>query len=95
MFCAECRAVVAIASTRAARSGKLAARLSACIPPIEPPTTACSRSMPSPSSRAIEARTMSRIVITGKRMAYGRPSGPGLAGPVVPMQLPITLAHMT
>ena len=43
MFCAECRAVVAITSTRAARSGKLAARLSACIPPIEPPTTACSR----------------------------------------------------
>ncbi len=69
MFCAECRAVVAMASTRAARSGQLAARLNACIPPIEPPTTACSRSISSVSSRPTSPRTMSRMVITGKRMA--------------------------
>ncbi len=68
MFCAEWRAAVAIASTRAARSGQLAAKLSASIPPIEPPTTAWSWPMPSASSSATWARTMSRIVITGKRI---------------------------
>jgi hypothetical protein len=95
MFCAEWRAVLAIASTRAVRPGKLAAKLSACIPPIEPPTTACSRPIPSASSSATCARTMSRTVMTGKRIAHGAPSPAGLAGPVEPMQPPITLAQMT
>ena len=35
------------------------------------------------------------MVITGKRIAYGWPSGARLAGPVVPMQLPSTLAQST
>ena len=40
MFCAEWRAVAAITSAALVRSGKLAARLSASIPPIDPPTAA-------------------------------------------------------
>ncbi len=95
MFCAEWRAVAAMISAAAVRSGKLAARLSACIPPIEPPTTACRRSIPSISSSAICARTMSRMVMTGKRIAKGAPSSARLAGPVEPMQLPSTLAQIT
>ena len=87
--------VVAKASTRSTRSGQLADSESACIPPIDPPTPACSRSIPSASSKAIWPRTMSRMVMTGKRMPHGLPSLAALAGPVDPMQLPSTLAQMT
>lgn len=69
MFCAAIVAVLAMASTRRGICGQLAARLSACIPPIEPPTMACSVVMPSASNSATWARTMSRMVMTGKRMA--------------------------
>ena len=42
MFCALCRAVEAITTAARTRSGKVAAQLSACIPPIDPPTTVTS-----------------------------------------------------
>jgi len=43
MFCAEWRAAEAITTAASTRSGKVAAQDSACIPPIDPPTTAFSR----------------------------------------------------
>ena len=66
MFWAVWRAAVAMAAQAAIRSGKLAAHSSACMPPIEPPTTAASRSIPSACTRAACARTMSPTVMTGK-----------------------------
>ena len=69
MFCAECRAAEAITNAARVRSGKFAAKLSASIPPIDPPTTAWTCSIPSASSSAACARAMSRMVITGKRIA--------------------------
>jgi hypothetical protein len=42
------------------------------------------------------ARTMSRMVMTGNRIPYGRPvSGSGEAGPVLPEQPPSTFEHTT
>jgi hypothetical protein len=46
IFCAECRAALAITTAEATRSGNVAAQLNACIPPIDPPTTANSRDTP-------------------------------------------------
>ena len=49
--------------------GRLIAHCSACIPPIDAPTTACSRSMPRCStSRRCWAAIMSRSAKRGKRM---------------------------
>ena len=96
IFCAEWRAVEAMTTAAATRSGKVAAQLSACMPPIEPPTTAFSRATPRWSSSMACARTMSRIVMTGKAMPQGRPvAGLMLAGPDDPMQLPMTFEQMT
>jgi hypothetical protein len=94
--CAVWRAVEAITTAARSRSGKVAAQLSACIPPIDPPTTAASVAMPRWSSSIACARTMSRMVMTGTVIAYSRPvAGSMLAGPEEPMQLPSTLAHTT
>ena len=58
---------VAIGAIALTRDGYITAHSSACIPPIEPPMTACQTSMPSASVRRTWALTMSRIVTTGKR----------------------------
>ena len=66
------------------------------MPPIEPPATENSVSMPSRSSSIACARTMSRMVMTGKSSPYVSPvSGLIEAGPVVPMQAPTTFGQMT
>ena len=46
MFCAEWYAAVAIGSAAKTASGYDATHCSTCMPPIEPPITANSRSMP-------------------------------------------------
>ena len=66
---------------RAARPGRAArsAHSSACMPPIDPPTTTAQRSMPSASAKATCASTWSRMVRYGKRVphsdAVGRERG--------------------
>ena len=66
------------------------------MPPIEPPITASRVSMPSASSSMAWARTMSRMVTRGKSKPKGLPvAGSISAGPVVPMQPPMTLAQIT
>jgi hypothetical protein len=65
------------------------------MPPIEPPATENSESMPSSSSSIACARTMSRMVMTGKSRPHGLPVfGLVEAGPVEPMQPPITFGQM-
>ena len=65
------------------------------MPPIEPPITQNSCSMPRWSISSFCARTMSRIVMTGKPSAHGSPvAGLISFGPVVPMQPPSTLAQI-
>ena len=66
MFCDEWRAAQAIGTAAKTRSGKLAAHCSTCMPPIEPPSTQSSVSMPSRSISIACARTMSRMVMTGR-----------------------------
>ena len=96
MFCAEWRAAEAIGIAANTRSGKLAAHCSACMPPIEPPTTQNSVSMPRWSISIACARTMSRMVTTGRSSPHARPvAGFIEAGPVVPMQPPMTFEAMT
>src|SRR5205085_5503144 len=63
-----------------------AAHSSARIPPIDPPSTAAHRSIPSWSATTVSARTWSRIVSRGKRLPHTRPSGSGDDGPVDPWQ---------
>ena len=66
------------------------------MPPIDPPMTECQRFTPSASDRLACARTMSRIVTTGNRSAYGSPScGCTDAGPVEPWHPPSTFEHTT
>src|SRR5829696_3517093 len=65
------------------------------MPPIDPPTTANQRSTPSASASATSSATWSRIVVTGNRDPYGRPSAASDDGPVVPWQPPSTLGHTT
>ena len=54
-------------TARATRSRWPTAHSSTRMPPIEPPTTAYQRSMPSASASATSSATWSRIVVTGKR----------------------------
>ena len=68
-------AVVAMAATPPTRSGYMTAHSSACMPPMEPPTTASHRSMPRSSATAAWVRTMSRMLTTGNVEPYGRPGG--------------------
>ena len=71
MFCAElARGRGNHQHPRRRTPGQLAARLKACIPPIDPPTTAWRRRIPSPSSSATSPRTMSRMVMTGKTPSH-------------------------
>ena len=87
---------VAIATSERTRRGYMTAHSSACMPPIDPPITDSQRVIPRYSPNLDWARTMSRIVTTGKRDPYGRPSsGCGDDGPVDPWQPPSTLAHTT
>ena len=66
------------------------------MPPIEPPITQNRLSMPRWSSSMAWARTMSAMVTTGKSTPQGAPvAGLVEAGPVEPMQLPITLGQIT
>ena len=65
------------------------------MPPIDPPTTAAQRSMPSASASAASTATWSRIVMRGKRDPYGCRRGASDAGPVVPWQPPSTFGHTT
>ena len=58
-------AVVAMATSAPTRSGNITAHSSACMPPIDPPITACQRRMPSASANDAWVRTMSRIDTTG------------------------------
>ena len=66
MFCEECQAAVAIGTAVNTRSVWLAAHSSTCMPPIEPPITQNSWSMPRWSIRRTCASTMSPMVMTGK-----------------------------
>ena len=66
MFCEECQAAVAIGTAENTRSEWLAAHSSTCMPPIEPPMTQNSWSMPRWSMRRTCAFTMSPMVMTGK-----------------------------
>ena len=96
MFCAECRVAQAIGIAANTRCGKLAAHCSTCMPPIEPPITANRLSMPRWSISIACARTMSRMVTTGKSSPHAVPvAGLSEAGPVVPRQPPSTLEQMT
>ena len=96
MFCAECRVAQAIGSAENTRSGKLAAHCSTCMPPIEPPATENNVSIFNSSSSIACARTMSRMVITGKSSPHGWPVlGLVEAGPDEPMQPPSTFEQMT
>ena len=61
------------ATSERTRSGKVMPHSSTCMPPIEPPSTAASARSPRWSARRAWARTMSRIVTTGKVEPYGRP----------------------
>jgi hypothetical protein len=66
------------------------------MPPIEPPATANNVSMPRWSSSIACARTMSRIVMTGKSRPHGAPvDGLVEAGPLLPMQPAITFGQIT
>ncbi|MGY3455607.1 hypothetical protein ACVWW5_001057 [Bradyrhizobium sp. LM3.4] len=95
MFCAECRVEQAIASAENTRLGYAAVHCSTCMPPIEPPTTANNVSMPSRSISMACARTMSGMVMTGNSRPQTLPvAGLIEAGPVEPMQPPITLEQM-
>ena len=58
---------VASTTRERTRDGNVMAHSSACMPPIDPPTTARQRAMPSASASDAWARTMSRMVTTGKR----------------------------
>jgi len=61
------------------------AHSSTCIPPIDPPTTACQVRTPRWSASRACARTMSRIVMTGNADPYGLSDPAGAdAGPVDP-----------
>ena len=96
MACVGCRAAVAMAITWWTRSGCEIAHCSACMPPMEPPTTASSRSMPRWSSSSAWASTMSATVMIGKCVPYGRPvRGSTDEGPVDPLQPPMTFEEMT
>jgi hypothetical protein len=65
------------------------------MPPIEPPTTQNSVSIPRRSISMVCARTMSGIVMTGKSSPHTLPvAGLVEAGPVEPMQPPMTLEQM-
>ncbi len=65
------------------------------MPPIEPPTTQNSVVMPSRSISIACARTMSGMVMIGKSSPHTLPvAGFSDAGPVEPMQPPITLEQM-
>ena len=82
---AEADAVVEASTSAPTRSGNIAPHSSACMPPMEPPTTARHRAMPSRSARSAWTRTMSRMVTTGNVEPYGAPvEGSTEAGPVVP-----------
>ncbi len=65
------------------------------MPPIDPPMTANSRSMPSRATSICCARTMSRTVSGGKSVPQTCPSARRLRGPVLPMQPPSTLLQTT
>ena len=96
MFWAECRAAVAIGTEVKTRSGYETAHSSACMPPIDPPITQNSWSMPRWSSTMAWARTMSAIVMTGKSRPQRLPvAGLISFGPVDPMQPPSTLTQTT
>ena len=94
--CADGRGVVASTMAEATRSGYWVAHSSACIPPMLPPSTQKSLSMPSRSIRSAWAFTMSRTVMTGKVRLYLFPVfGLVEVGPVEPKQEPMTLVQMT
>lgn len=92
---AEAAAGAASTSSEPVRSGRLTAHSSARIPPMEPPTTAAHRPMPSTSASAASAATWSRTVRYGKREPQGARSGPGEEGPVLPWQPPSTFGATT
>ena len=65
------------------------------MPPMEPPSTQNSLSIPRWSISSFCARTMSAMVITGKSSAQGSPlSGFTDLGPVEPMQPPSTFTQI-
>ena len=87
---------VAIGTIERTRCGYMIAHSSTCIPPIEPPTTACQRAIAEVVGEAGLGPHHVADRDTGNRDPYGRPStGCGDAGPVVPWQPPSTLEHTT
>src|SRR5688572_18294977 len=96
--CALAATAVLIATRPRTRSGNITPHSSACMPPIDPPTTASHWRTPSALATATWLRTMSRIDTTGKLEPYGvRVVLPGCRedGPVLPWQPPSTLAQTT
>ncbi len=69
MFCAVWRGAEAITIAARTRSGKVADHSSTCMPPIDPPIAASRLCTPRWSSNSAWARTMSRMVMTGKCIA--------------------------
>ena len=60
-------AAVAKGRIERTRPGYITAHSKTCIPPIEPPTTASQRPIPSRSASRAWTRTMSRTVTAGNR----------------------------
>ena len=90
------RAVPLMLAMRCTRSGKRCVAAMLCMPPMLDPMLAYSRSMPRSSSSRNCARTMSKMLRIGKRVAYGSPStGHTLDGPVLPKHEPSTLVQIT
>jgi hypothetical protein len=77
--------VAATGTALSTKSGNSTAHSSACCPPMEPPITSASRRTPKESNSRLCARTMSRMVTTGKCTPYGRPVSESIeVGPVLP-----------
>ena len=96
MFCAVRRPDAAITAALSSSAGYSSAHCRACMPPSEPPTTACSRLMPRCATSARCTVTKSATSSSGKSSPQGLPvAGLIELGPVVPWQPPSRFAVIT
>ena len=96
MFWAVSRLEEAITTALHMSVGWRSDQSSACMPPIEPPTTACQRRTPRwrPSSRCTSTKSL--MSSSGKSSPQASPvAGLTEPGPVVPEQPPSRLLHTT
>src|SRR3989338_6284809 len=93
---AVCRWLAAIEITESTHSGYKTAHFKACSPPMDPPAAQNNFEMPKCSNSFFWVTTISAIVTTGKLSPNGFPVlGLMEAGPVLPLQLPITFEEIT